>query len=358
MICEYCKHDFNNTSSFNKHLRTAKKCMILRNGDGGQPQQKTCTFCYKELSSKQRLNTHMEKCPYKDKPLQNVSVFGGMVTKLQKEVDTLKETLKESLKAPATITINQTNQTNNQTNNNQTNNNYGSILNLTQSALQESFKNYTLKDLLSTDNQKMLADMTIKKCLSGPDQPVYICKDRARHKFFYTDEENEEKEDPNAIVLRTLVYNGVKPILAKLYAEKIVALNAELARSRRIDSSDMMMNAHEDIKELKDAYAKINILKNSDDYIAQLSKCLPSSIKDRLYQDHLEQLCELNGDDFDDALEREIQRQTRMIGDYTAAELGKWKKMYRETGKMCGPKGFDTDMEFQQQLLEFYTAPF
>ena len=342
MNCEYCKKDFSCMSSFYRHIRTTKKCIAIREEIR---LQKSCTFCHKELSSKQRLDAHMKKCKYK-----NGQALTTTIAQLQKEVETLKETLK----APATITINQTNQTNNQTNNN----NYGSILNLTQSALQESFKNYTLKDLLSTDNQKMLADMTIKKCLSGPDQPVYICKDRARNKFFYTDEENEEKEDPNAIVLRTLVYNGVKPILAKLYAEKIVALNAELARSRRIDSSDMMMNAHEDIKELKDAYAKNNILKNSDDYIAQLSKCLPSSIKDRLYQDHLEQLCELNGDDFDDALEREIQRQTRMIGDYTAAELGKWKKMYRETGKMCGPKGFDTDMEFQQQLLEFYTAPF
>ncbi len=339
MNCEYCKKDFSCMSSFYRHIRTTKKCIAIREEIR---LQKSCTFCNKELSSKQRLDAHVKKCKYK-----NGQALTTTIAQLQKEV----ETLKESLKVPTNITINQTN-------NNQTNNNYGSILNLTQTALQESFKNYTLKDLLSTDNQKMLADMTIKKCLSGPDQPVYICKDRARHKFFYTDEENEEKEDPNAIVLRTLVYNGVKPILAKLYAEKIVSLNAELARSRRIDSSDMMINAHEDIKELKDAYAKINILKNSEDYIAQLSKCLPSSIKDRLYQDHLDQLCELNGEDFDDALEREIQRQTRMIGDYTAAELGKWKKMYRETGKMCGPKGFDTDKEFQQQLLEFYTAPF
>jgi hypothetical protein len=325
-------------SSFYRHIRTTKKCIAIREEIR---LNKSCTFCHKELSSKQRLDAHVKKCKHKNTP-----TLSSTVSQLQKEVDALKETLK----APATITINQTNQTNNQTNHN----NYGSILNLTQTALQESFKNYSLKDLLSTDNQKMLADMTIKKCLSGPDQPMYICKDRARHKFFYTDEENEEKEDPNAIVLRTLVYNGVKPILAKLYAEKIVALNAELARSRRIDSSDMTMNAHEDIKELKDAYAKINILKNSDDYIAQLSKCLPSSIKDRLYQDHLDQLCELNGDDFDDALEREIQRQTRMIGDYTASELGKWKRLYKETGKLCGPKGFESDKEFQEKLMEFY----
>lgn len=276
------------------------------------------------------MDTHIKICKYKDNPIQND--FNGIVIKLQKEVESLKESMKEKLKEPTTITINQ--------------NNYGSILNLTQNSVQESFKNYSLHDLLSSDNQKTLANMTIKKCLSGPDQPVYICKDRARHKFFYTDEENKEKEDPNAIMLRTLIYNGVKPILAKLYAEKIVALNNQLAHSRRLDSTPMIMDSHADIKELKEAYAKINILKNSEDYIAQLSKCLPSS---RLYQDHL------NSEESDgEELEREIKRQTRMIGDYTVSELGKWKKMYKETGKLNGPKGFDIDMGFQMKLLAFY----
>ena len=49
MICEYCKHNFSNISSFNKHFRVAKKCMIIR--DGAIPLQRSCTFCYKELSS-------------------------------------------------------------------------------------------------------------------------------------------------------------------------------------------------------------------------------------------------------------------------------------------------------------------
>lgn len=44
MICEYCKHDFNNTSAFNKHLRDAKKCIQIRNGI---KVQKSCTFCHK-----------------------------------------------------------------------------------------------------------------------------------------------------------------------------------------------------------------------------------------------------------------------------------------------------------------------
>jgi hypothetical protein len=92
MICEYCKHDFKNISSFNKHLRSAKKCMIIR--DGVIPLQRSCTFCYKELSSKQRLQTHMAICQYKDK--NNSSAFviikelKNVVKKLRSNVD-LKE---------------------------------------------------------------------------------------------------------------------------------------------------------------------------------------------------------------------------------------------------------------------------
>jgi hypothetical protein len=87
MICEYCKHDFKNISSFNKHLRSAKKCMIIR--DGGIPLQRSCTFCYKELSSKQRLQTHMAKCRYKDK--NNSSPFLIMT----KEINELKNVVKK-----------------------------------------------------------------------------------------------------------------------------------------------------------------------------------------------------------------------------------------------------------------------
>jgi len=99
MICEYCKHDFKNISSFNKHLRSAKKCMIIR--DGVIPLQRSCTFCYKELSSKQRLQTHMAICQYKDK--NNSSAFliikelKNVVKKLRSNVD-LKENQGETSK--------------------------------------------------------------------------------------------------------------------------------------------------------------------------------------------------------------------------------------------------------------------
>jgi hypothetical protein len=208
-----------------------------------------------------------------------------------------------------------------------------------------------VKDLLSSDGQKTLADMTIKNCLLGPEQPIYICKDRSRHKFFYTDQENKEKEDPNAITLRTLVYNGVKPLIKKLYTEKYILLQNELARSRRKDDLSLITMSHEDIKELENAYKQINIIKDGDDYISQLSKCLPSSIKDRLHQDQLE--LEKADLDSDIELQEEIKKHTRMIGDYTASELSKWKKLYKETGEATGPRELETDLIFRKQFISF-----
>jgi hypothetical protein len=71
--------------------------MIIR--DGVIPLQRSCTFCYKELSSKQRLQTHMAICQYKDK--NNSSAFliikelKNVVKKLRSNVD-LKENQRET----------------------------------------------------------------------------------------------------------------------------------------------------------------------------------------------------------------------------------------------------------------------
>jgi hypothetical protein len=281
--CQHCSTEMSDTSSLKRHQRQSKYCLRIQKGKDDESEKQTifkCTFCKKQLSSKYRLQCHLDICKQKNKEKEKekekteseIEQMRAEMAKLKKEVEILKEKPTQS----TNITISTTN------------NNYGSILNcLTQEVIQETFKNFSIKDLLASDSQKNLADMTIKKCLSGPNQPIYICKDRSRHKFFYTDEENKEKEDPNATVLRTLVYNGVKPLIKKLYAEKSVILQNELARCKRKDDLTLITMSREDIKELEDAYKHINIVKDGEDYITHLGKCLPSSVKDRIYQDHL-----------------------------------------------------------------------
>jgi len=43
-----------------------------------------------------------------------------------------------------------------------------------------------------------------------------------------------------------------------------------------------------------------------------------------------------------------------MIGDYTASELSKWKKLYRETGEVTGPRELETNIPFRKQFIAFF----
>ena len=190
--------------------------------------------------------------------------------------------------------------------------------------------------------------MTIKNFLTGKDQPLYLCKDRSRHKFVYTNKENEEKEDSNGTILRTLVYNGIAPLLKRLYHEEYIKLNNELARCKRINDKTLIDVSINDIKELDEAYKQFNILKDATDYISHLSKCLPASIKDRIYRDSLKEIEQ----DKQSNSDIEFQKQLEMIGDYTVSELKGFKEVYQKTGIVKGPK----DLLQNKSLLDDYIA--
>jgi hypothetical protein len=330
-LCEFCKKDFSNNSSLKRHINSSKKCISIRNN---KIINLECNFCDKKLSSKQRLNSHLKSCKNNDKNIQKMKV----------EIDNLKKVINELERTTTT--------TNNITITDNSINNYGSILNyMTPEVVQETFKNFSIEDLLHNDRQRNLADITINKFLSGKDHPFYVCKDRSRNKFVYTDGENKEKEDPNATVLRTLVYNGVSPLLKKLYGEQYVVLTNELARCLRNDDTATILCSRDDIKELEEAYKQINILKNGDEYISRLGKCLPSSLKERIFKDSLE--LERKSQQSDEEFEAYLKKQTRMISNYTIAELGKWKDFFTQTGVIKGPKEIMCDPISKQEYIDF-----
>lgn len=317
--CKYCKTTFSDKSSLNRHLKNS--C----NKNKDQKEFYECEFCKKKLTRSYSLKGHYIICKFK---------------------------LKQENKEKVITTVNNIN--NNINNNNITiqNNNYGSILNLSNKTISESFKNYSIKDLLADNNQSNLADITMNNLLLGEDKPIYLCKDRSRNKFTYTDEKNEEKEDPNAIMLRTLIYKEFKPILKKLYKDELIALNIELARCLRLDDSNAISSSREDIKNLEESFEKINILKDGDDYIYQLSKCLPSSIKDRIYRDHILKIIDYN-DDSDDEYKKDIKRLTRRIGNYTISELIKYKTLYKKNFEIKGPKDILCDPKYKEEYIIF-----
>ena len=337
--CEYCSGEFSTKSNLNRHKSISKTCTQ------SEKRYVKCEYCSKELTTISILNKHKDICKEKNKTDKSEL--------LEKEIQTLKKELEKIKDKPTTTNNNITITTNNTDN---SVNNYCSLLNyMTPEVVRESFKNFNIINLLS-GSQKELADMTIKNFLTGKDHPLYLCKDRSRNKFVYTDEENKEKEDANAIVLRTLVYNGIAPLLKKLYHEEYVKLHDELARCKRIDDRALIDTSRDDIKELDEAYNQFNILKEAEDYISHLSKCLPTSIKDRIYKDGLKENLEL--EERQSSSDVEFHKQLEMIGDYTASELKGFKEIYKKTGTIKGPKDLIQNKDLTTRYVAFLKEDF
>ena len=321
--CEYCNKEYDQKFLFNRHQKSSKQCLLIRSGTIKNGNF-DCTFCNKLLSSKQSLENHQKICKKRDDEKDKIK-------KISKEMEIVKKELKQLKDSKTVNNITITN------NLDQSINNYCSLVNyMKPEVIEESFKEFTIDKMLK-GTQKDLADITIKNLLSGKDQPLYICTDRSRNKFVYTDEENKEKEDANATVLRTLIYNGIAPLLKKMYHEEYIKLNNELARCKRTDNTETITISREDIKNLDKAYKDFNIIKKPEDYISHLSKCLPTSIKDRIYRDDLEEKIALEKSEKTDS-DEEFEKQLQMIEDYTISELQSHKAFYKKTGIMKGPK--------------------
>lgn len=327
-VCNNCKKEYSNKYNLLRH--NEKPCKVK--------EIHKCIKCEKILSSKQRLLSHLDVCKEdnsKKHPQNSIQQINKKIEEMSDELEKLKNNPNTTTN---NITITNTN-------------NYCGLLNyMTPEVVRESFKNFNINNLLS-GSQKDLADMTIKNFLTGKDQPLYICKDRSRNKFVYTDDENKEKEDANAIILRTLVYNGIAPLLKKLYHEEYIKLHDELARCKRIDDRVLIEVSREDIKELDEAYKQFNILKDAEDFISHLSKCLPTSIKDRIYRDSLKDNVLEN--DRESSSDIEFNKQLEMIGDYTVSELKRFKDIFKNTGDVKGPKDLMLNKELTQRYIAF-----
>ena len=191
--------------------------------------------------------------------------------------------------------------------------------------------------------------MTVQHVLSGKENPMYYVTDRSRHKFMYTDKENNEKEDANATILRSLVYRGMKPIIKKLYHEEFKRLRSDLAEYQRRDSAELISCVREDLRDLEEAYKQMDIIQESDDYISQLSRCLPTSIRDRLYRDNIA----IPDYDSDEEFKRQLEREVRMIGDYCVVELQKFKELYKKTGETRGPPSITKNPTYLKEYIQF-----
>ena len=359
-ICNYCKTELSTKSGLTKHIKTSRYCIEMRE-NSIESKLFECIHCKGDFTSKYRLNLHLNICRAKklkekeekeEKEEKNVTGQNVLtiVSNLQKEVAQLKE--------KPTITV--TNNTNNNTDNSikTITHNYSSLLDCSTESITEMLrKHYNKIEHLLQGDQKHLADVTVNHLLSGKDQPMYYVTDRSRNKFMYTDSDKNEKEDTNASILRSLVYRGVKPIVKGLYQDEFKRLRKELAMYQRKDDEDAdecVMARHRDLKELEEAYHQMDIIKESDDYVVQLSKCLPSSIRDRIYRDSLNMRESIEYDS-DEEFKRQLEHESRMIGDYSVLELQKYKDLYNQTGETRGPPSIIENPKYRKEFVSFLT---
>lgn len=305
--CDYCKNEFSQKVSLNRHQRTARFCMEIRKNLGQTVDTSvflTCEQCDTEFTEKKSLVNHQKICKKKEKVDQ-----------------------KPEDKPVINITFN----TNNSTVTNSNNTVNSMITYMSVERVQEAFKDFDVKKLLDM-TQRQLATIVHERLLSIPNQPAsYICKDRSRNKFYYIDENNKETEDPNATVHRTLVSNGLAPINKDIYRKERLALGRKLIKAIEDEDSNLAKAYHEDIRKLNESHEELDIIKDGTEYISQLAKILPSSY------DHQVPSVVVLDKDKDDYDEKYFQLLLRQIGHTMIDDLMPYRDEYRKTCVMNGP---------------------
>jgi hypothetical protein len=338
-----------------------------------------CKVCLKVLSTKQYLQKHLLQCETKAKKLVEKNKEANEkqhYKKLEEKLDDMSRQI-ETLKTnpPTTITINSsvdhsTKIQANNNNNTSNTHNYGSILSITKDMIKDVFKkNYTLKDLAGS--QKALANFTTRNIINNSDMnnPVYLCKDKTRQKFVFTDEEQNEVEDIGASMLIKLVSKGLDHT-NDIYKKEAEKLTKKIERLEQTDTDNdnysVIVEIRDQLNLLRDNYEEtINIMKDGDRYRAQLAKMLPTSLTDRMIVDKkLKELSSETESDDDDEIVKKVMIDKEMpyelhdktalhIGGMTYGKLILYKKHYQKTGEVKIPERFIQNKKLVDKFYEY-----
>lgn len=197
--CEYCNKIFSNNSNLKTHIKNAKYCIKLRNGNF--ESNFICSLCKKSFSTKQYKENHKKIC---NNSIINENIILKQLLKEKEEmVKHLKEQTKEkdeSIERLATVVINRPTTQNNQRINNIINN----LTPITEDFLKEQ------SEYLSLDHVKNGINGYVQYALNYQLKDKIVCTDFARKHIIYKDVEGNLIDDPEMLKLAQKLFKAIE----------------------------------------------------------------------------------------------------------------------------------------------------
>ena len=277
-----------------------------------------------------------------------------LLKQLQDELKRLKE---HQLVQHSTTTHNGNNTTAHQLENNVSqcqntdsfNKNYNISINnyFTEERVTKAFESYTINTLLGS--QKELANFTIDNFLLGENTPVYLCTDRSRKKFFFTDTNGKYIEDPNCAILLSYIMKHGNSKIREVCMEALENVPAGITE--------------EAIHKKYDSLCAIS--KDGGEYQCQLGKRLPATVEDKKRLDDLkeqtasvpsipkEEVVTLTEEQEKVQVDHEAYMMYKTIGGIPLFRLNKYRLHYRATGDMSLPSVLENKPDIVSQYHTF-----
>ncbi len=242
--CYYCNKEFLNKYTLKTHTETAEYCLLKRlKYEISNINIFQCSFCMKELSTKQSLMRHYSSCKAR------ISAILKEKEELEKENEILKakeEVYKSELEANKKL-INDISSKPNVTNNSNVTNIYNiSILNLSDERINEHIKHFKERNFLK--GQVGVAEWA-SGLLKNPDGTYnYLCTDVSRRNFAFKNEKGEIIRDIHAEKLK----NKIKATLIKKSKELFIKIHNKMLNKieNEEDTDDILYNNEEELNRL------------------------------------------------------------------------------------------------------------
>lgn len=293
--CSFCKKDFHDKTTLNRHKKSAKFCIDIQreNGITTNADVFNCVDCGKVFTLKRVLTKHISTC---------------------KKIKCIDQEKEKEYKQESTILSN-------------------SVLledYLNAEYIKNIFRGCTLEEYLAFTPASVID--RIIPLLNGEKQSIYYCSDRSRQRFFYV-ENSENIEDIQAIKLRTLIYNGMYCVFSIIHSNRLIYIESQICKCKRMkeDGDSLLKSWRTDRDILLEQFEKLNILKNSKDYLTALSKKLP-------VKTGVQKIKSIDPIVFDIS---RVKMLTYEIGGYNISELMYYREKYIKYKVETHPRDFD-----------------